>query len=233
MDIYGLSRLGLVRTVNQDRFVFVRKSGGLLMAVADGLGGHAGGEIAATIMVKSLRSFSPNGDGGSGLMAQVKLAHEQISALKEQDDKLEGMGTTVTAVHAVGDTATYIHSGDSRLYLMRDGELSQVTRDHSFFQELLDSGDVTLEEVAVSKLRNVLDQCVGCPGLKPDIGQLSLCPKDILLVCTDGLHRYVSEERMADFLSSSPHLREALERMTGEALEAGGRDNITVAACKV
>jgi protein phosphatase len=152
---------------------------------------------------------------------------ERIEQQTTRDGRLEGMGTTATVAIADRKTTYWAHVGDSRMYLFRSGSLKQITTDHTFVRELIEEGSMTEQEAARHPLRNMLDQCVGCGNMSPDSGRLDLLAGDRLLLCSDGLTRHVPDEAIASALQSGT-ARQAVEALLEQALDGGGKDNVTV-----
>lgn len=235
ISAFGKSNIGNYRQENQDRFI-LRSLGqdGSLLAVADGMGGESGGGLAATTAIEFLEN-ELNGipPGPSELAVFLKKAGDVIISLSERDEELKGMGTTMTAVVINKNLAVWAHVGDSRLYLFRDGRLRQVTRDHSFLWELIQSKDITQAEALKHPLRSVLDQCLGAPDVLPDSGSFELVKKDLLILTTDGIHDSLSGEEMQSVLGSSVFLSDMAEKLTEKAMDHGGKDNLTVVICRI
>jgi protein phosphatase len=235
VDVFAATDIGPKRKRNEDRSLVRRLDGyGLLAAVADGMGGAAGGDVAAqtSMDVLGAQDFA-DGPSEAALVAALKEADRTISNLAKLTPTLEGMGTTATVVTVHGTAAYWAHVGDSRLYHLRGGTLRQVSVDHSFLQTFLDDGSMTQEEVEKHPFRHVLDQCVGCAKCIPDAGSLELLQGDILLLSTDGLHKVLSDKAITDCLRSPPSLEAAVTKLIAAALAGGGTDNITVVALRV
>ncbi|KHK00356.1 PP2C family protein-serine/threonine phosphatase [Desulfovibrio sp. TomC] len=230
MQAFGASDQGRVRRQNQDRFL-VRQlpDGSMLLAVADGLGGQAGGDVAAQAVVDALVRLEPGDGPPEWLLAlAVETAATDIQEKTLADPKLAGMGSTATVVWVQNNFAVYAHIGDSRLYLWRNGVLSRITTDHTFLQDFLDDGSLTPEQIKDHPFRNILDKCVGCDGSEPDTGSLALHEGDALLLCTDGLFKELHEADIAAIMASGATPQETATTLLNQALAAGGRDNITV-----
>jgi protein phosphatase len=226
---WGATHTGHRRGSNEDRFLIrhLEDSSGILLAVADGMGGEAGGGIAAQIVVDTLQqSRMDASDPENALVRVVNRCGANIRDMAARDSSLEGMGTTATVVLADGESACWAHVGDSRLYLFRSGNLEQITTDHTFVQELIDEGTMTEPEAARHPLRNMLDQCVGCAELSPDSGSFGTRSGDRLLLCSDGLTRHVPDGAIAAVLQSGS-ARQAVDALVQLALDAGGKDNVT------
>ena len=235
MKIAWETHQGLKRANNQDRYL-VRDYGpeAALLAVADGMGGEAAGDQAAQIAIDSLIRFqSEEADPLLQLLGLFKQASENIEAQVRQNFQLSGMGTTLTTVFLRRGRAYYAHVGDSRLYLFRAGKLERVTWDHTLPDTLLKEGNITTEEARNHPAQNLLLQCIGCGRFKASTGILELEKNDILLISSDGLHHEVPEEEIAARLTGAEDLAEALKKLIQAALDAGGRDNITIVAARV
>ncbi len=232
LNVFGLSHVGLKRKENQDRYIVREYSRSeALLAVADGMGGEAGGAHAAQTAVNQIMAFSPSGNGTAPEEKLGKLAiaaSESLLAETETDPDLMGMGTTLTAAYVRGDQVHYAHVGDSRMYLFRDGSLTQLTRDHSFLQELLDTGEISEEEAKTHPLRDVMDQCVGTPDMVPDQDRFILMEGDRLLICSDGLFKELDSAEIAKFMRNNSPIQEVANDILKAALDKGGNDNVTM-----
>ncbi|MEW5772350.1 MAG: protein phosphatase 2C domain-containing protein [Thermodesulfobacteriota bacterium] len=233
LDVAGLSHVGLVRRRNEDRLLAQPLPDGALLAVADGMGGEQCGHLAAETAVAALASGGPEGAGEVWLLAGLDRAQSALRAMVQANPGMEGMGATLTAVLIRGREAVWAHVGDSRLHLARGGELHAVTRDHTFLRELVEEGEISAEAARIHPLRQLLDQCLGCPDIRPDSGVLRLLPGDMLVLTSDGLHGEVAEEAMRGLLRAGIPLEERLRDLLRAALDAGGRDNATVLAAVV
>lgn len=223
---------GLKRSRNEDRHL-IRETGenSILLAVADGMGGEARGDVAAQTVIDVLTDLAGREDvAAESLRAAVDTANEQLLRMVAKEPELEGMGTTATIVLVKEMVAHVAHVGDSRLYLFRDGALEQMTSDHAFLQTFLDDGSMTPEEVSKHPFRNILDQCVGCPACAPDFKEFPVLPGDILLLTSDGLHKELDDRQIAQLLGSDAPLQSRVAGLVDAALGVGGRDNITAVA---
>ncbi len=235
MEIARETHQGLKRANNQDRYL-VRAYGpeALFLAVADGMGGEAAGDRAAQIAIDSLENFqSETADPLPHLQSLFKQASENIEAQVRQNIQLSGMGTTLTAVFLYGGRAYYAHVGDSRIYHFRAGRLKRVTWDHTLPDTLLKEGNITTEEARNHPAQHMLLQCIGCGRFKASTGILKLERDDILLVSSDGLHHELPEEEIAALLTGAKDLAGILKTLVQAALNAGGRDNITIVAARI
>jgi PPM family protein phosphatase len=158
----------------------------------------------------------------------LKKAGDRIIAAAKMQEDLRGMGTTLTAVQLCNNSAVWAHAGDSRLYCFSKGTLHQVTRDHRFLQELIDSGEMSPEEALDHPLRNFLDQCLGSPDVQPDYGSFTIDHQDTLILTTDGLHDYVRPDRLITVLGSSASFPEMADTLISKALESGSTDNVSI-----
>jgi PPM family protein phosphatase len=219
------SDVGRVRKSNQDSG-FASEH---LLVVADGMGGAAACDVASAVTVQTLRRLhGAHPDDILGALAgAVQRANDRLGEIIEDDPSVEGMGTTVTAMMFDGDTIGLAHIGDSRAYLLRDGELSQLTADHTFVQGLVDEGRITAVEARTHPHRSLLLRALdGRHDAEPDLTTFEVLPGDRLLVCSDGLCGYVDDEVIAQALRNGTPDSAALELLQ-LALDAGGPDNIT------
>ena len=222
----GLSDIGLVRKTNQDCLV----EAGNLAGVADGMGGHLGGEVASADARDAVSAFVADKTPGPILLRQaIEEANRAVYEHAKTDEALSGMGTTLTVLW-VGETAMYLgHVGDSRCYLWRDGKLQQMSEDHSMVMEMVRLGLITPAEAAVHPMRNVITRAVGVdPTVEVDTAAFPRQKGDLWLICSDGLHGMVEDEGIAEILHSAATDREAAEALVQAALTGGGRDNVTV-----
>lgn len=227
---HAVSDVGLVRSSNQDSGY----AGAHLFLVADGMGGHAGGDVASAIATRHLTRL----DHGyaSARDAEVEATGAFLSAAAELADavaehpELTGMGTTVSGLIRVGEHVVVVHIGDSRVYLLRGGELSQITNDHTFVQRLVESGRITPEEALVHPKRSVLMRVLGDVDLDPEIDTsiLDTRPGDRWLVCSDGLSSYVEETVIHSILAEGLPTESTTAALLRASQEAGAPDNVTV-----
>jgi protein phosphatase len=218
---------------------------GYAMLVADGMGGAVGGEVASQLALVTLLDLlisTPDWIFGTGdqLAEQVerRLAarYRQVDATlrreAEIDPRLSGMGTTMTVARSVSDWLIIGHIGDSRAYLLRQGTLRQLTKDHTLVQCLVDAGQATPEEAGTHPLRHALTRCLGGPAgtceADPDVLHIQLADNDQLLLCTDGLTDIVDAETITSILGSTTSAKRACNKLVKQALKNGGRDNVTV-----
>jgi PPM family protein phosphatase len=220
------SDLGRQRQGNEDSY-FVRAP---LFVVADGMGGAQAGEVASEMAVESFRRGLPDGDtAAAGLVTVIEDANRRIHERSRSDEQRAGMGTTVTAAYVGEDTVTVAHVGDSRAYLLRDGDLMRLTRDHSLVGELVARGKLTEEQAEAHPQRSVITRALGPePRVEVDVDVFPARDGDVFLVCSDGLTSMVHEPRLKPLLTTGAPLEEIGRTLIAAANEAGGRDNITV-----
>lgn len=226
-----VSDVGTVRSNNQDSSF----AGAHLVAICDGMGGHAGGDTASTIAIRSLAHIElddENGDVQSVaqmLETSIMAAHDAIVGKAKRERKLSGMGTTVTAVALVAGYWVLAHIGDSRAYLLRDGELTRMTHDHSYVQHLIDTGRISEAEAKNHPQRNVVMRVLGDFDIdpRPDIAIRKALPADRWLLCSDGLTGVLEDSTVETLLADCSDQEECAQRLVGMALKAGSTDNVT------
>ena len=226
------SDIGHVREGNEDSAY----AGARLVAVADGMGGHAAGEVASSTVIQTLAALDDDPAGGDlldALSRAVIQANSTLRALSAQDSRYDGMGTTITALLSAGGRLGLIHVGDSRAYLFRDGRLEQLTHDHTLVQDLVDVGRITAEQAKAHPQRSLLTRALdGRDSVHPDVSVREARLGDRHLLCTDGLSSVVSDETIADALRL-PDPQAAADRLVELALRGGGPDNVTVVVADV
>lgn len=216
--------VGRTRTANEDSFL--RDDKGRVFAVADGMGGHRAGDVASAT---ALETFEHELDDGATLVDAIVAANAEVFAKAQANPEMRGMGTTVTAVQLDDEKALVGHVGDSRAYLLRDGELTQVTEDHSLVEELVREGRLTPEEAAVHPQRSIITRALGVDeAVEVDTYEIDLRPDDRIVVCSDGLTSMMRDEEIAGVLRAHTNPEEAAEKLVLAANRAGGEDNITV-----
>jgi protein phosphatase len=240
---HGLTHVGKQRQHNEDAFLVADEA--KLYLVADGMGGHAAGEIASRIAVDSISEFIVHtkeddgtwphaydehyGRATNRLMAALRLANTRVLEAMRKDARLRGMGTTVVAALADDSKMSVAHVGDSRAYLVRNGEMMRLTNDHSWVFEQVQAGMLTEAEAEKHPLRNVITKAVGAKEeIDLETVEHHLVKGDVLLLCSDGLTEMVSDDEIMAVLREEAEPRAACERLVARANEQGGRDNVTV-----
>jgi protein phosphatase len=223
------SDVGLVRQNNQDSAY----AGPHLLVVADGMGGHAGGDVASSLAIGELAPLDGESHGADDALEHLKqavfAAHRELLSRVDEEPALTGMGTTVTAILRTGGKLALAHIGDSRAYLLRDGVLVQITKDHTFVQTLVDEGRLTLEEAEQHPQRSVLMRVLSdvIDDVEPDLSMREGRHGDRYLLCSDGLSGVVSHETLRDTLAGGADPGTTCETLVQLALRAGAPDNVT------
>ena len=236
MKFAARTDIGKYRTLNEDLY-FVDEDNGLFV-VADGVGGHDAGDVASRIAVSVFQEWaeavesldaSPR-EKLTTLQELAKKANHRVYANSLTRDSSSGMGTTLIGGFITPSELIYTHVGDSRIYILRDGVLNQITTDHSLVQTLVDSGRLSPQEARVHPRRNIIDRAIGFePTSDPDCEICPLNPDDTVLACTDGLHdMIVDDAEIAEIISSASDLDAASQGLIDRALEYGGKDNVTL-----
>ncbi len=236
----GRTDIGLVRKNNEDNFGYDVRHG--IFVVCDGMGGQQAGEVASKIAVDTVldyfrnppsaapvagRSFEGVSERAANLGTAIQLANQSIHDSAAQDLNAAGMGSTIVAVSVEGNLFSIANVGDSRIYLIRNHELVQLTHDHSLVMEQVRRGLMTLEEAEHSKMQNVIVRALGPDDtVEPDLADHEFYPEDVLLLCSDGLSRYVKEEKLAE-KANQDSLEKACEDLIEAAKAGGSDDNIT------
>lgn len=264
IDVSGLSHVGLLRANNEDQFYIARMSRALetmstsmaetdvparaeevnyAMVLADGMGGHAAGEVASRMAISMLISMTlelPNwilkvdDEAAHEMEKRARSIVRKVGAImfKEGHDhaELRGMGSTLTIARSLGRDLLIIHVGDSRAYLLRDGKLNRLTRDHTYAQMLVDCGRLDACDLADSGVRHILTNALGgsTADVDVDVDLLQLENGDRLMLCSDGLSDLVDDEAITKTMIAKPVSKDACEQLVQMALDAGGRDNVTV-----
>ncbi|MEP6696250.1 MAG: PP2C family serine/threonine-protein phosphatase [Pseudonocardiales bacterium] len=225
------SDVGLIRDNNQDSVY----AGPRLLAVADGMGGHAAGDVASRVVISTLSTLDDDAVGGDILDMLRKAtsdANEMLRAMVEGDNDLDGMGTTLTALLFAGNRFGMVHVGDSRGYLLRKGELSQITHDDTFVQSLVDDGRITAEEASTHPQRNLILRVLTGSEVEPHFSVREAVAGDRYLLCSDGLSGVVTDETIAEALRIEDP-QEAADRLVELALRGGAPDNVTCVVADV
>ncbi len=222
---------GLVRANNEDSVY----AGARLLALADGMGGHAAGEVASQLVIAALAHLDDDEPGGDLLSQLNEAVHEGNSAIAEHveaDPDLEGMGTTLTAILFAGNRLGLVHVGDSRGYLLRDGELNQITKDDTFVQTLVDEGRITADEAHSHPQRSLIMRALTGHEVEPTLIMREAKAGDRYLLCSDGLSDPVSKDTILEALQILD-VSESADRLIELALRGGGPDNVTVVVADV
>lgn len=227
------SHKGMIREGNEDSGY----AGPRLLAIADGMGGQAAGEVASSEVISTIVALDddvPGSDILTSLGTAVQRANDQLRLMVEEDPQLEGMGTTLTALLWTGQRLGLVHVGDSRAYLLRDGVLTQITQDHTWVQRLVDEGRITEEEATTHPQRSLLMRALGSGDhVEPDLSIREVRAGDRYLICSDGLSGVVSHQTMEETLASYQGPQETVQELIQLALRGGGPDNITVIVADV
>ncbi len=236
VNVVAHTHIGLVGKSNEDRYLIKKLDGGMIMlAVADGLGGEVAGDFAAELTRAMLAGIQDlQGMHEIELLSSIiKETDLAIREKAENDSDLEAMGSTLVCVLLRDGMIQWAHVGDSRLYLFRDGKLIQMTEDQTLARFLINVGEITPEQALTHYSKNVMDQYMGCGICEPETGKTELVKNDLLMLTTDGLHKLVSEEKLITILNSPASLEARAESAVRHALEAGGKDNITIIAAEI
>jgi protein phosphatase len=249
VEVAGATDPGCVRKNNEDNFAVEPELG--LLIVADGMGGHNSGEVASDLAATTIQDFArrmlggkdqaPPHPGTAGLSPRgrqleylVKAANTMIYEKGRAFPKDAGMGTTVVAALLDSKSLTVAHVGDSRLYLWRRGELTQLTEDHSLVSEQVRRGQITSAEAARSDLQNILTRALGAEGdVQVDVSDHPLLPGDLIILVTDGLSKMVDDAEVARTIAADSAPQAVVDALIAKARAAGGVDNVTVVAARV
>ena len=224
------SDLGRQRQGNEDK-LFVRVP---LFVVADGMGGAQAGEVASEMAVDSFTGGLPDGEPASGLRQVIERANRAIHDRSRTEARTAGMGTTVTAAYVGEREVTIAHVGDSRAYLLRDGELTRLTHDHSLVEELIKRGKLTEAQAEMHPQRSVITRALGSePDVEVDVDVYQARPGDVFMLNSDGLTSMVPDARVKDILARASSLADAGRELIAAANEAGGQDNITAIVARL
>ncbi|MFZ2631430.1 MAG: PP2C family serine/threonine-protein phosphatase [Desulfosalsimonadaceae bacterium] len=244
MKYYSFTDIGLKRTKNEDAYAVYDSAACCsegagrmsLFVVADGIGGHSCGEVASNLACKELKLLFDDPGSGSDpgwfverIEILIHAIDKHIRKEGEENPACEDMGTTLSALLLTEDFGVLAHVGDSRIYRLRNGVLSQLTSDHTFTQEMVEDGDLSPESAAIHPLRSVLTRAVGAgePLETVDTGILELIPGDCFLISSDGLHDMISKEEIENILKTHADPKHSGNELLQKALKGGGKDNIT------
>ena len=233
MNAYGNTDVGRARKINQDYYYVSTKPIGNLpnvFIVADGMGGHNAGDVASREAIKWVIDTLHNGKGKDVISAMgeaINVANEQLNDLSAREPDLHGMGTTLVMATICNDTAYIANIGDSRLYLIDDG-IRQITRDHSFVEEMVSLGKIAKEDARRHERKNVLTRALGVEKrIMADFFEIKFEKGSRILMCSDGLTNMVEDEEIRKIVSGEEHIQSAVDTLIKVANENGGMDNIT------
>lgn len=238
MEISSATSVGKIRARNEDSF-FVSQIGehdALLAIVADGMGGHNAGEIASSEAVKTLKASITSADDNpkDALEIAIQCANNEIYNMSKNAPSLHGMGTTITACVILNNKVTAAQVGDSRLYLVRGGEITQITKDHSLVEMLLQSGSITKEDAKHHPQKNVITRALGTNNsVETDIYEFDVLDDDVILLCSDGLVNMLDDGVILSMITECPDFSDIAKDLVKAAENAGGDDNITVILIKL
>lgn len=238
MEIAAKTHVGLVRENNEDFYVYDADQG--LFVVADGIGGHNAGEVASTLACNIVqdyivRYYEDYNDKLPLLISKAfEKANKAVYMKSFEDSQFEGMGTTMTLGIIQGGVMYVGHVGDSRMYIIRERIMEQITKDHTLVNELLKNGTITKEESLKHPQRNIITKAIGSSEkLVVDIFETEVEKNDVLMLCSDGLTDYVTDEEISVIYNDSESIDELCDRLVTAAIESGGNDNITVMAVQI
>jgi len=245
LEAFGRTDVGRRRKLNEDNYLVALEPN--LYAVCDGMGGHNAGEVASLMAIETLASFIERSHkekeitwpygldvnlsyDGNRLKTAIKLANKKVFRAADNREEYTGMGTTVVAALVSGNVMTVGSAGDSRCYLLRGGQLTQVTKDDSWVSAALGEGILNSDEIERHPLRNVITKAVGAKEtIELDVVEQKFQPGDVAIICSDGLHAMISDDEIQRLLTPVPEtLEEAAGKLVDAANEAGGKDNVSV-----
>lgn len=241
MQFFGKTDVGRTRNNNQDSFAVAELMDDAIFAVVcDGMGGANGGNVASSLAVKVVSKFVINGyrlgmserSVKNLLTSAIENANTEIFNKAVVDETLTGMGTTIVAAIIKKSTVYIAHAGDSRAYLIRNNQITQLTKDHSIVQNMIETGQINAEDAKYHPRKNVITRALGVArDIVVDYNQENLCLEDIVLICTDGLTNFVSNQKIIDIVLQNK-LSDVVQALIDRANKAGGEDNITVVLLK-
>jgi len=231
MSFHIFTNIGNKRKKNEDSYLILQPEKGVaILAVADGMGGHSAGEVASEIAIESIRDYSF--DFADNIIKQIKSAvnkaNENIINYEADDINYKDMGTTLTLSVLKDNKLFYGHVGDSRIYLF-DGQLNQVTRDHSLVNDLIENKSIRPDEAFDHPKKNIITQALGIDkDLEIQTDQIDITDEDIIMLCTDGLSDMIRFENIEEVFQKDKKLQEMIDELGSQALNNGGTDNITI-----
>ncbi len=243
VEVAAKTDVGCVRQNNEDNFGYDTRHG--IFVVCDGMGGMAAGEVASKVAVDTVLNYfrdaarlghfpaigkthENRSERANALASAIQAANEAVRAAAQTEAGQVGMGSTVVAVVVHDASISLAHVGDSRIYLLRDGKLQQLTNDHSLVMEQVRRGLITLEEARESDMQNIIIRALGSDEtVEPDLEDLSAISGDVLLLCSDGLTRHVPDDKLLEIIDGAADLEQVSDRLIQAAKDASGDDNIT------
>jgi len=235
-NIFAITHIGRIRKSNEDRYLIKKfPDHSVLLAVADGLGGEVAGDYAAEITRGKLAGIEHVSKGNERQYLDSLVEDIDLSIYNEaqKNPDLKGMGSTLVGVLLRNGCAHWVHVGDSRLYVLRENQLMQITEDQTFARFLLEEGEITPEQAPTHYSRHIMDQCVGCGICEPETGVLEVQSKDLLILSTDGLHKEIPYATMMSLLNAETDLETKAKSLAQAALGTGGKDNITIVIAEI
>ena len=249
VEVAAKSDVGCVRSNNEDNFGYDLEAG--IFVVCDGMGGQAAGEVASKLGIDVLLNYFRQAAGsgeypavgaaldgisreGAALASAIRLANQTIYETGQQKESSAGMGSTIVAALIKGNALAIANVGDSRIYLIRQGIIQQLTQDHSLVMEQVRRGYLTREQAEQSDMQNIILKALGSEEtVEPDVEDLVVVPGDILLLCSDGLTKYVRDEEILRLIASAATLEQSCDSLIQTARDRGGDDNVTCLLLKV
>jgi protein phosphatase len=239
MELWGITETGKVRRQNQDVFkiLFDEEKNIAVLVVCDGMGGAKAGNVASALAAdafmhfigKYIEDIGPQGDTAMKAADAVLEANKAVYSKSSHDDDYAGMGTTLTAVISTADGEVIVNIGDSRVYRITEGYITQVTKDHSVVEDMITRGDLTRSEARKHPSKHMITRALGTgPDEEPDVFMLNLNHGDYILLCTDGLTNIVKDGEILSSIHQGGSVRERCERLVGTVLDRGAPDNVTV-----
>ena len=229
MKVYAITDIGRVRPLNEDSY-YAPEQGERFCAVADGMGGHNAGEVASAMAVDTFSRHMRDVENitAQALHAAVERANDAVYEAALENAEMSGMGTTFSALAEQDGTVYLAHVGDSRIYLVRNGAIMQLTTDHTLVEEMVQKGMITPREARIHPRRNIITRALGTEArVEIDILQITACPGDAFFLCSDGMTNFVEEKQILGIASAEGEWPEKLRKLLAIALENGGTDNIT------
>ncbi len=236
INVFAITHKGRLLKYNDDRYFMKRLEGGaILVSIADGLGGDVSGDYAAEIITGRLAGIRTVKEGFETEQLSAFAKESDLAILREskKDPELEAMGTTLICLVIQNNQVHWVHVGDSRLYVFRDHNLHQITKDQTLARFLVKENEISPEQVATHYSRNVMDQYIGCGYCEPEIGSFNLRKDDLVILSTDGLHKSIPAEKMVEVFKKTSGVDILARSLVKEALQNEGSDNITAVLAEV